>query len=1231
MHCGSILRWLLLVSMGCFSTAVAAVQCEAIFTNALQSNDAGGSVSLSFNADLRDGSDTIDTPSLSSFNNDNCSGDDCVASGSPAASSDVTIPTGTGSDGAINVTSGTVSEPEGDYTTVSVGFNRRLNFTTSDGTYYTNSINLSSQADLYLSSGDYYIDGNLTLNSQARLRQLGSGTVRIFVTGNVSFQNQTRATNGFSNNGSELLIYAQGNITVGSSARVNGFLYSQSTLTMNNSSRVEGAVSGASVTLTGDARIGYSSSVLDSLDFSPFCDDTVPAVLVGYWRLDEGSWDGTSGEVLDQSGNGLNGTSTTVSGNRPVTSGTNSALAGDPGTCRYGEFDGSSDGHVEVADNALLDFFTSFSVAVWVYPRSFPSSGLQTIVSKDTNFEFHTNSSGRINWWWGSGSGQFSSNSPLTLNAWNHVAITYIEGEQIIYINGVEDQTNNSTHPLQTNGVPLFIGTDYNFVSRNFDGYLDEVRVYEGVLTPAQVLALTTDTHDCPISLNHYAITGETAGVACAPLAIKVTAHDPNHNSVSAGGVSIDLSTSTGKGSWSGIVTGEGSGSLTDTTYGDGSATYVFDVSESEVTLLFDYPDVPTNGSETFSINITDGSRSEDPSEDPTIEVAHAGFRFVDSFNNSVISTQVAGRQNSDYFLQAVRTDTNTGECAGIFGDGDTVAVELAAECNNPSSCAGIPVDVTNNSNTTSLTSATVNDDGSTGASAYQTVNLRFGADSRAPLAFEYDDVGFMSLHARYQMLLSDGTPSGQFIRGTSNEFVVKPYTIAFAYIRDSGGVDNPATQGAGAGFVAAGEDFQIRLQVRDEEGDTAPNFGNESFPESVSTTIASINYPSGGSLGSFVSGAFSKTAPGTFTSTTSRWNEVGTIELTADVDGSYLGVGGVDTVTNSGNVGRFYPDRFALTGSAADQCTAVSPMTYMGEPLTNTNYTITALNVQGDTTANYDEPTLSWLNATAVNQVAENNNDGVALDSRFTLDAASQWVVGEYIVTAVNVPRFSRSVSGAPEAAKTNLILGVAVNDTLDSRELETPDMNSSTSGACGGSCTAKALNAVGMNTVYGRLRVADAYGPENADLPVEFVTEYWIGSSAGSDVFIRNQPDSCTALDKATADIRFNGSAINPASSSTTVTLGSNTTNGVFGSAAGASVNLMAGDAGLRFSAPNGSVSPKSFPISIDLSSYPWLWYDWDDDGNHAESVFPNATITFDSYRGHDRVIYWRERYDL
>src|SRR5690606_13666455 len=73
---------------------------------------------------------------------------------------------------------------------------------------------------------------------------------------------------------------------------------------------------------------------------------------------------------------------------------------------------------------------------------------------------------------------------------------------------------------------------------------------------------------------------------------------------------------------------------------------------------------------------------------------------------------------------------------------------------------------------------------------------------------------------------------------------------------------------------------------------------------------------------------------------------------------------------------------------------------------------------------------------------------------------------------------------------------------------------------------------------------------------------------------------------------------------------------------------VNFIDGNAGHFFTAPGVT---GSFPVNVDLTSLPWLRFDWNQDGDHNNNLaLPPATISFQQYRGHDRIIYWREVFE-
>jgi hypothetical protein len=431
------------------------------------------------------------------------------------------------------------------------------------------------------------------------------------------------------------------------------------------------------------------------------------------------------------------------------------------------------------------------------------------------------------------------------------------------------------------------------------------------------------------LAINHFSISHAGSGVACDDQPITITAHDAAHNPVSAGGLTVTLSTTNGKGTWTGIVAG--GGTLSDPVPGDGLATYTFAPGSSSVTLSFRYANLTTT-SETFGFNVSGGGFSETSgtataADDPPFTMAQAGFQFRNVTDGATtIPTQIAGKPSNVGFgaktirLRAVRTDTGTGSCVALFAN-QVRTVELGAECNNPAACAGQQVSI----NGTPI--ATSSDNGGSGAAAYTGISLSFNAASEADTVIRYPDAGQISLHARFD--LDPGVP-GFEMTGSSNPFVVRPFGL-----RISGVTTSASPSPSDPAPYVAGQNFNVTLTavawktgddtnndgVPDSDAQIAtnpatPNFGVESTPAQA-TLSHTLNAPSGGNAGTlggattftgFVSGAKTQAV---------NWSEVGFINLFASST-NYLGSG--QNVTNSSagltGVGRFRPAHFALAAS---------------------------------------------------------------------------------------------------------------------------------------------------------------------------------------------------------------------------------------------------------------------------------------------------------------------------
>lgn len=696
--------------------------------------------------------------------------------------------------------------------------------------------------------------------------------------------------------------------------------------------------------------------------------------------------------------------------------------------------------------------------------------------------------------------------------------------------------------------------------------------------------------YHCPPAptVSFYTISHSGTGVTCAAEPVLITARDSSGNPIAPlANTTAALTTVPASGVWV------------------GGNSYVFSGTETSFTKYLQQLTPAT-----LNINVSDGTATETATADPNIIFSDTGLRFYGNASLVPIPNQVAGVADANPVLRVVQTNSDTGACQARMAGSQTV--RLGYECRNPTIC------ITGQNFTVNGAGISANNTGS--VTNYTNVVLNFDTSGLASIPLSYTDVGQLRLHAQVNLPANGNDPATSMV-GSSNEFVVKPHTLAV-----SAAAGNPGTTNAGAGFVAAGENFSVSLQARNFSGAITPNFGNETASErnGVSLTIGSLVYPTGGTAGTLSgagAGTFTATTPaGTMINNSISWNEVGSINVIPRLsDSDYLGAGDLVVLTTSATVGRFYPARFSLTSSnIKNSCNSFS---YMSHPAIAVEYQLEARSISNTITTNYTSP--GYANTANIFSVAENSNNGVNLGARVSV-ANSTWVNGVYQVNVGNA-FFMRQASTLPDGPFASLQLGIGLTDTQDNRQLANRDMNASTTGVCAGAaCNAVSLGGT-LNLRFGRLRLNDAFGPETVNLPVSFTTEYWNGSffaASTTDTWSLVNPN-CTLIPRS--------AVIYPAGSLTTdanrtVSLSGGTTQGIYANLSAAGVAFTNGNAEHYFSAPNPGTG--NFIVNVDLTSLEWLRFDWNQDGNfNNDTALPPANFGFGQYRGHDRIIYWRE----
>jgi MSHA biogenesis protein MshQ len=913
----------------------------------------------------------------------------------------------------------------------------------------------------------------------------------------------------------------------------------------------------------------------------------LPQPLVTY-RMEQSSWAGDPGEVLDTSGNGRHATAH----NGADTGQAGPAIPGNPGTCRYGDFDGANDYLRDGDAGDYLNGLGAVTVMAWVYNGAQLSGNDRGIFftddpasGRDNRFGLRYDTAGFFGGEQNVIKASISSDdcsdsaeclqvetvaNVMVRDEWQHLAMTWERGKGIkVFIDGAEAAISASEgaggEGLLARVERLDIGQGAK--NQRWLGRIDEFRIYGVALSAEKIEQTRQLTFPCSIGPDHIRLMHPGSGLTCSPADITVTAcADEDCSTVFSDPVTVDFTSP--RENWSPDPV-----TFTETT---------------NVLLQYTTPGTVTLDAQASGPAATNPTRCFSGGLE-TCEMTFLDSGFLIDVPDHT-SAETAGGT-----IAAVRKDDNSQRCVPGFSN-VTRDVSLWSTYSDPSS--GTESVMVGTQPIARASPGTVN-------------TFDFNADGVAAFDLTYPDAGRVGLNARYEGSEENGD-AGLVLTGET-DFISRPDR----FILDVPG--NPeATDASGGIFRTAGESFEITVSALNANGDVTPNFGRESTPESVrleTSLVAPVggeNPPIAGDFGAVGlacdgTSAEDGTACGGF-----NWPEVGIIALTPRLAGGSGYLGFEDVVgTRLDNVGRFTPARFELTiaesGVADPFCTvSTTEFAYMGQSLNWQNgfepiITVDALNAAGAVTQNYTSGDFLKLDALDLIRVAGTNDD-TAINAE-----------GNPFPVTTTLAEMTLSNLGAGQVQYTFSSADTLVFDkTVDSRVAPfTPDYSFELSqledsdGVTASPQTPIELSpSFGFQMRYGRLNIDNAYGPETADLIVPFHAVYYTGSE-----FALNEPDSCwaydTGVDVSLDDAGLSGGSTSVIAASDTLTLGE--------PPAGSELILSApgedntGDVGVSFAVPH------------------WLRGDYNEDGTLEN---PSALATFGVYRGNDRVIYWRER---
>lgn len=572
------------------------------------------------------------------------------------------------------------------------------------------------------------------------------------------------------------------------------------------------------------------------------------------------------------------------------------------------------------------------------------------------------------------------------------------------------------------------------------------------------------------------------------------------------------------------------------------------------------------------------------------LSAGNCGLSFFESGLAFDLTEVIAGLASGPVEIAAVRQDDNSQACVPAFAN-VTRTVSFWSDFVAPSGTelsATPPVSVSGTAIGQSQGDATG-------------LSLDFNAEGIARIDLTYPEAGQMQLNAHY--VGSAATDDEGLLMPGADQFVSIPAGFCIEATAAEAACDAPLDQCSV--LAAAGDPFamSIRAVGWQAAGETGIGFcsGNPTTRNfrlqdlGLSHTLLA---PNPGASGSLAATAVPFTgAEAGVASFNQAFTEVGAFSIQVTAGQSYLGrtlPGGT-----SASIGRITPAYFAIDTGATNagtlnaSCTAGDPFSYVGEPiawLSAPAVDIWALNRSGQLTTNYTRGGFQKLAAAGISRSFPNTDDvqlladGTALTPvDYAAEPASlSGAAGVLQYRFSSTDRISYTKVAAARVAPFTPALTFSLDTIVDTDGVNAPDV------------PALLEPAAAFDMRYGRLAMENVYGPENVSaLTMPFRVEHWNGSR-----FELNGADSCTGW--------------------TTGTISNTANHHSLAAAAGTFVGGVGGPLSLE---PNGTQGTDTLQWAVEA----WLQDYWQESAGLEN---PRGLATFGVYRGHDRIIYWRER---
>ncbi|MCE9679794.1 MSHA biogenesis protein MshQ [Shewanella sp. AS1] len=590
-------------------------------------------------------------------------------------------------------------------------------------------------------------------------------------------------------------------------------------------------------------------------------------------------------------------------------------------------------------------------------------------------------------------------------------------------------------------------------------------------------------------------------------------------------------------------------------------------------------------------------------------------------------------KTSNQFNLYAVTKNTQTQQCQPLFTN-QSRSINFSFDYERPSSV----------NNPAKLTLSSVNAPAQTktiSGGSIQNMNVQFDANGVASLTARYPEAGVVRLNAQYLHFVTQPSGATESLFLThSDTFTAAPAGFHFSpmnHVRcDSSDPYDPNC----AIFAKAGEPFAMQVMAAcwqtDNDSDFSDNGALQNFEYASLQFDVKVEQPSTGADGALgvTAADFKITANDTGLKIDNQsWSEVGTMKVSLAADLHYEGVT-IDAGRSSSEIfGRFTPAYLDIKGNVPQLAASCQHFSYLEQPFgfiagLEPRIEVAGYSTLGTVTSNYQIG--QWWRYRHRDLAEQNPWSG-----RRYQDQSGSANLADFAFPALS-GRVNYQLSPNVAELRDSELKYVRTPAPLVPFEgqfyLELSSLDvSDEDGICyqasaAGSCLPYRFDEIGkgqgVEFRYGRLRLENGYGPETESLRLPLRSEYVTSIDAqGLANWETNQQDNCTVYQTVSSSDPGEGavSGLNmqfPAGFSAINAYSDPNLSSQLGS-------LGLGQGYLYFAVPS---SAGEVPLKLHIG--PWLKWYWNFDGTAPDTLYdPRATAYFGTYRGHDKVIFWRE----